>query len=215
MFYFWTERQQQMRSSCKKGHQIRKCMRCYVEKPLRSVKTKQCQAWPDREVCKMKKSNICVSAWCMREPTFTGWGSLPPPFSKERRRTAEKDIQIHPHLSWWPLWKYPKVNQDLHISWAGHPPPEFLTRCQNTLGSDIWHSERWIIKPALPDWNRLLSVINLLLSHTFTSSPLILYPLSLSPASKSHYIWNVSGKSNITELPIIMWSLQPCALSEA
>lgn len=79
----------------------------------------------------------------------------------------------------------------------------FLMRCQNTPGSDIWHSERWIIKTSS-------SVINLLLSHALTASLSSLLLSFWVQPQKSHYIWNVRGKCNTTELPITILSLQPC-----
>lgn len=60
-------------------------------------------------------------------------------------------------------------------------PLNFLTGCQNNLGCDIWRTESWITKSAIPGWNPLLPVIkgpHPFLSHSLTTSLLLKQPLS-------------------------------------
>ena len=94
-----------------------------------------------------------LSVWCKRAPTLMGGGVAPSSLksgeeenSWERHptpttttttssnpRSEPTTACTHTH-STWPLWKYPKFNQSLQISWAGRPPPEYLIGVSNQSG---------------------------------------------------------------------------------
>lgn len=71
----------------------------------------------------------------------------------------------------------------------------------------MWHSEHWIRKSAIPDWNRLHSVINLFLSHTLTASCGNL-SLSLRVQLQNLIILHIwGGKCDTVGLTTAVWGM--------
>lgn len=161
MFYFWTESQQ--RGPLAKGAITSENVFIVLWRKgwglskLSEVEHDQTERWK-------KIQYLCVGL--MYERIYIWWAEeLAPPLSMERRRTSEKDIQIHPHLDQWPLWKYPTFNQNLHISWAGRLAPERLNEVSK-------HSRRWhltLLALNQKTFSPLLICSYLTLSHHLSS----------------------------------------------